>query len=74
MVDKHLKQVARALLQAKVDRELSTPGQAINLMGKYAPKGGWDEQDMKKIAAFCTAMKHTDSKAMAELHKLEIVY
>lgn len=74
MIDTHLRQVARALLQAKVDNNLKTPGQAINLMGKYAPKGGWGDQDMRKIARFCTEMATTDSKVMAQLHNLEIVF
>jgi hypothetical protein len=78
MIEKHLKPIAHAMLQARVDGKLSTPGQGIAMIGKFQPAKGWSTADIKAISDFGMEIKQADTipgaKVIAEKYKLDIVY
>jgi len=78
MLDKHLKPVARAMLQARLDGKMARPEQGAAIMGKYAPKGGYTVADMKALGTFSQDLREatvaSSAKLVADKYNLDIVY
>jgi hypothetical protein len=75
---KQLKPIMQAMLQARVDGQLTTPAQVGAMLAKYQPAGGFFPADMRSILDFGAELTNADTipgaKVVAGKYGLDIVY
>lgn len=77
-MEKHMKPVANAMLQALVDGKLDTPASVSNLVARFKPKAGFTPDDWVWIASFGTELRAIKdiktAKIVGEKYSLNIMY
>ena len=72
----HLKPVAQAMLQSRLDGKFNCPADVMSMMNAFQPKSGFSNQDWLDICQYVLELKDADkipvAKVIAKKYELDL--